>query len=479
MRILKVISVILIVSVLTLFSSTILLAQVQTPDTLRIFQVEAYRNCVELNDQLYLVTFDCSYTGAAPAEGINDTMLVRLMNGATELSSTSPYNYYNNGYEYGLASIYFSAADAPAWAGGYSVYMSGNPTLSWTSATAATAMTGAIADDGGVLTNETAAANSAAANDMTLLPVGPAVDDAYYFAADDRFDLLTVNVGTNGNGVWTLTWEYYDATTWSELPNVNDGSTGFTAGTGYNDISWDMPGDWAKTTISAIEAYWVRARVSAFTNCVQNPLGTQSWTNSVDPPSVNTSTFSKWYDDGTLNGTSQELTQRLRFLAAQYESQWTGMGTIELIYASATGNVLTAAGEDYFSNSIENLRVICPDLFPAATVTPDWEERTYTQAYANTLEARWLGTWLDTTNLATNLGASHMWVISVLYLAFAFGVAILVVRYLESYKVAAFIFAMMIPFGWFAGLLTTAALAIASLLAIGGLVYVFAYRTSV
>jgi len=40
---------------------------------------------------------------------------------------------------------------------------------------------GAIADDGGVQTDETVPANNDTASDMTLLPVVPAVDDAYYF----------------------------------------------------------------------------------------------------------------------------------------------------------------------------------------------------------------------------------------------------------------------------------------------------------
>lgn len=136
---------------------------------------------------------------------------------------------------------------------------------------------GAVADDGGVKTNETVAAQNATANDMTLLPAVPAVDDAYYFGHTKKFDVMKLNVETNGAGVWTIVWEYWNEATWTALVGLTDGTTGFTAGTGNREVSHTPQVDWATTAVAAITLYWIRARVSAYTSVTTQPLGTQAW----------------------------------------------------------------------------------------------------------------------------------------------------------------------------------------------------------
>lgn len=72
---------------------------------------------------------------------------------------------------------------------------------------------GAVADDGGVQTDETTEANEDTANDMTLLPATRAlVNDAYYIGGPSTFNYATVNIGTpgvKGSNNWALTWEHY------------------------------------------------------------------------------------------------------------------------------------------------------------------------------------------------------------------------------------------------------------------------------
>jgi len=138
---------------------------------------------------------------------------------------------------------------------------------------------GAVADDGGVQTTETAAAQSAAANDMTLLPALPVANDAYYFGFNILWDKLTLNIGIAGNGVWTITWEYYDAdTTWHALAGVTDGTTHFRAAAGNHDVLFTRPAGWALTNINAAgNMYWIRGRCSAFTSIVTQPKGTQAF----------------------------------------------------------------------------------------------------------------------------------------------------------------------------------------------------------
>ena len=136
---------------------------------------------------------------------------------------------------------------------------------------------GAVADDGGVQTDETAAAQNPTANDMTLLPAVPAVNDAYYFGYSKKFNVMILNIGTQGVGSWTIVWEYWNGTAWSALVDLTDGTTGFTAATGKKEVSHTPQGDWVLTTIQAMELYWIRARVSAYTSITTQPLGTQSW----------------------------------------------------------------------------------------------------------------------------------------------------------------------------------------------------------
>lgn len=138
-------------------------------------------------------------------------------------------------------------------------------------------MDGAVADDGGVLTTQTTGSNNATINDVTLLPSVPVVNDAYYFAGDHRFRIITLNISTAGNGTWALTWEYYNGTVWTALSNVSDGTSSFET-SGTRTVSFNMPDDWAVTNVNAInDKYWVRARVSSFTSISIQPKARQLW----------------------------------------------------------------------------------------------------------------------------------------------------------------------------------------------------------
>ncbi|MBI4200875.1 MAG: cytochrome c3 family protein [Chloroflexi bacterium] len=139
-----------------------------------------------------------------------------------------------------------------------------------------TDMGGAVADDGGVQTDQTTASINPTANDMTLLPTLPAVADAYYFGGSSKFSVVNLNVGTAGAGTWTITWKYYDGTTWTALTGVADGTTGFTVA-GVQEVSFQLPSNWAMTTIQSKQLYWVRAEVTAFTAVTTPPTGTQAW----------------------------------------------------------------------------------------------------------------------------------------------------------------------------------------------------------
>lgn len=371
--------IIAITLVVTLFLSIVIpvLAQVHEPTgAFTIDSITVYRHAIEQNDQLYVITGTIEYT-TNPATNVSNTFITRLKTaGGVELSNTTFYPFHDDGYDYGVCAIYFSAADVAAipvgWNQPYTVHFEGNPTWQWLDTTAVHAMTGAVADDGGVLTDETAASNDAVANDMTLLPAVPAVNDAYYFGSAGMFDILTVNIGTQGNWTGTGTWEYWDGDSWAVPNGLVDNTLDFEAGTGNYDVTYTCPDDWQQTTVNGVNLYWLRYRVATYTAVVQNPLGTQSWTNTLDnPPAIQSSTID-WVDEGSVTDAQQRITTDMTSLAYTIESDWGGApGLIEVV---AGQDVLTPAGEDYFENSIPNIRVICPDLFSDVVTTPDFDE---------------------------------------------------------------------------------------------------------
>jgi len=137
------------------------------------------------------------------------------------------------------------------------------------------------ADDGGVVTDETTEANEDTADDMTLLPAAPAENDAYLFGLATDQTQITIDISTAGVGTWTITWEWNEVGAepdWVALEDVVDGTNGFTTA-GECVVSWTHPGvNWVTGDPEGLgTAYYIRARVSAYTSITTQPLGRQVW----------------------------------------------------------------------------------------------------------------------------------------------------------------------------------------------------------
>jgi hypothetical protein len=134
----------------------------------------------------------------------------------------------------------------------------------------------AVALAGSTYTDETAAANNATLNDMTLFAQSPQQNDAYYFGNADPFTSITVDIATAGVGTWTMAWEYWNGSSWGALPQLTDNSSALTVA-GRDDLVWGKPSDWTATAINGTSAYWIRGRISGFTSASTPPKGTQAW----------------------------------------------------------------------------------------------------------------------------------------------------------------------------------------------------------
>lgn len=148
-----------------------------------------------------------------------------------------------------------------------------------------------ITDDGGTYVDDTTDFGESTANDVAPLPAVPAVDDACYFGhATKTFQRLDVNGTTQGAGTWTVVWEYWNGSSWASL-GATDGTSGFTAATGWQSVTWTKPTDWATCLVDGSLGYWIRARVSAYTSVTTQPLLGQGY--AIDDDNA------VWTDDTT------------------------------------------------------------------------------------------------------------------------------------------------------------------------------------
>jgi hypothetical protein len=135
----------------------------------------------------------------------------------------------------------------------------------------------AIADDGGVLTDETIESNDPSANDMIIFPTTPVADDAYYLGHPEEFnrfkiDITTAVAGTNIN----VFLEYWNGTIWT-LPSDITSTTFFGitgGGLGYDQWGFTAPTNWATTTVNGQGPYYyVRLRFISATTFTTAPRG--------------------------------------------------------------------------------------------------------------------------------------------------------------------------------------------------------------
>jgi hypothetical protein len=225
---------------------------------------------------------------------------------------------------------------------------------------------GAAQDNGGVFTDYTSQAQDATASDVVLLPAAPATDDAFYLGFDIPAGMSTVDIGVAGVGSWAVTWEYYDGSSWTALSNVDDRTSAFSI-LGRNIITWDVPTDWATTTVVSKSAYWVRARVSSFTSITTQPLSSLI--------QYETGEWWSWVETLPLD-TQEQLTLYLGGAPKRgYHEIFTGASGISLTDATALepGNTFSALirGRSHFEDLGSSSCYICKtgaiSLYPSGS----------------------------------------------------------------------------------------------------------------
>jgi len=133
------------------------LAAVSQPSDLEIQEVTAWQNTKEDDDQLYLIKYYIDFA-ELPDENVDELFIFRLLDADDdEITSTTAYPYYNQGYELGIVAFYIEPEDAPTWGSGLSVQIAGNPLVDWdgdppsTTTTSITWNTGSTSEMHGLL----------------------------------------------------------------------------------------------------------------------------------------------------------------------------------------------------------------------------------------------------------------------------------------------------------------------------------------
>ena len=130
--------------------------------------------------------------------------------------------------------------------------------------------------------DETAGFNDETVANFTPFPAAEAADDYVAVGRATTFGKLTFNNagGTAGVG-GTGTWQYWNGTAWAALTNVSDGTAGFTTAVSDNQtVTFDVPADWAVTSLNSVSAYYVRFLLTGV--YATNPIYDQGFVGGVN-----------------------------------------------------------------------------------------------------------------------------------------------------------------------------------------------------
>lgn len=111
----------------TLSVSTPVMAISNPDDTPVVDHIWIWRNVLETGDTFVMFLENTPYATTPTDYTYSQAFIWRLMDGDDDIGQAVGYSYDEDGYGYNVIGFYFDAADAPAWAGNYTLRLSGNP----------------------------------------------------------------------------------------------------------------------------------------------------------------------------------------------------------------------------------------------------------------------------------------------------------------------------------------------------------------
>ena len=103
-------------------------AMVSQPDSSpTLSQIHWNRNLVSENDSLCYFVYNLPYATPPTVPGADQAFIFKLMTGSTDLGYMTPFVRFDNGYNQGIAAMYFPADAGLTWEAEYIIHISENP----------------------------------------------------------------------------------------------------------------------------------------------------------------------------------------------------------------------------------------------------------------------------------------------------------------------------------------------------------------
>ena len=119
------------------------------------------------------------------------------------------------------------------------------------------------------------------------------------------------------------------------------------------------------------------------------------------PSPWNVSKTITWRTQGSQQALEDDVVALANTLGQQTE--WAGRNLVATV--AGVNKLTTGDGEEYFTNSITNLRLMAPGIFTSSLEQPDFLEETFDQSYQTTLDSQLTGTRFE--NFYSDIAANH------------------------------------------------------------------------
>ncbi len=150
-------------------------------------------------------------------------------------------------------------------------------------------------------------------------------------------------------------------------------------GAGYTDNGYQRGMAWIYISAADVTTYAIDSANIALHEVwlMGNPTVASGWAG--DPPKT-TAGIDFWQ---TTGDSATLLAIRVLTFAEILNTAWS---PIEMVEGTVLGSRLTTAGESYFENVVQNLRIIAPSCFAITTVTQTQEDLDYSTVFGATIE---------------------------------------------------------------------------------------------
>ena len=174
----------------------------------------------------------------------------------------------------------------------------------------------------------------------------------------------------------------------------------------------------------------------------------------------------------------ETATERLQEDTLQLIQELEDTWSVDLVERLGGVAVLTAAGEDYISQVMPDMRALAPAIFQAAQESPDFRERTFGKSYSDSLQDFWSGTPIGDgfQDIADLFGIPLLIVRTGILFGIVAIVGFFALKLTGNQGLALLTAAAVLPLGTVVGLASFTLIAILAMFCVLGLAYYFFFR---